>query len=259
MYGNSVVPLYIYDSDTKKYHSMGSSVLISHKEQLFFITAAHVLESMKGRQSHIYFENTFFKMSNIRACISDCSQYLNRNDDPVDLAAIPVPKQILNTCDRSKFITIKNYIDGELCTSNIFQVIGYPQAKNTKAVRRTANIPGGFKADGIRYTGLDISSTCLPYKDIDESSHIATTLSKSGYVQGTRNLFNIPDLHGLSGGLLQKVNSYNSDTDSFEVGYPAGIILQKKPDNSSIISIRLSAVFTWLDIQWPTIQSIIFK
>ncbi len=64
---------------------------------------------------------------------------------------------------------------------------------------------------------------------------------------------NIPDLHGMSGGLLQKVSHYNQDTDGFDCAYPAGIILEKKKDNSTFFSLRLSAVFEWLDHQWEYI------
>lgn len=54
MYSDSVIPFYSYSTDTKKYQSVGSAVLVSHRSQLFFITAAHVMESLQGkRRSYI--------------------------------------------------------------------------------------------------------------------------------------------------------------------------------------------------------------
>lgn len=121
----------------------------------------------------------------------------------------------------------------EIHLHHFFQAIGYPHKKNTKAVNRTARIPGEFRSEGIRYTVTDISSCSFPYKNFCESFHIATCLTKTGEIQGVRTHANIPDLHGISGGLLQIVSNYNPTTDGFDIAYPAGIILEKKSDNSA--------------------------
>ena len=250
MYVDSVIPFYSYDEDTKKYSSVGSAVLISHRSQLFFITAAHVLESMQGKKIFFYFERILYEVGGLPAYLSNCSLFSSRNDDPLDLAAIPLPEQITSNCDQSKFITFDQYAAGVLIESPFFQAIGYPHSKNTKAINRTVSVPGEFRSEGFRYTVIDVTAESFPYKNFSKEYHIATCLTKSGVMQGTGIYMNIPDLHGISGGLLQKVNSYNKATDGFDVAYPAGIILEKKRDNSAFISIRLAAVFEWLDLHW---------
>lgn len=256
MYKDSVIPLYLHDADTKKYKSVGSAVLILHRSQLFFVTAAHVIESLKGKKTFIYFEKTFYEVGGFPAYLSDCSLFPNRNDDPLDLAAIPLPKGLANTCDHNKFITINQYAAGDLVASPFFQAIGYPHSKNTKAVNRTVRIPGQFKSEGIRYTVTDVTSDAFPYKNFCKEFHIATCLTKAGEIQGSRTHTNIPDLHGISGGLLQKVSLYNRATDGFDVAYPAGIILEKKRDDSAFISLRLAAVFEWLDLHWECLLTL---
>jgi hypothetical protein len=153
-------------------------------------------------------------------------------------------------CDTTKFITIEQYLAGVGVSSGFYQAIGYPHSKNTKAANKTAKIPGEFRSIGIRYTVTDVSNQAFPYKSFDESFHIATCLTKTGKTQGMRENTNIPDLHGISGGLLQKVTGYNPITDGFDSAYPAGIILEKKRDNSTFFSLRLAAVYEWLDLHW---------
>lgn len=250
MYSDSVIPFYSYSTDTKKYQSVGSAVLVSHRSQLFFITAAHVMESLQGKKTFIYFEQTFYEIGGFPAYLSDCSLFPSRNDDFLDLAAIPLPDGLVKNAVPDKFITLDQYLSGNSFTSLFFQAIGYPHKKNTKAVNRTARIPGEFRSEGIRYTVTDISSCSFPYKNFCESFHIATCLTKTGEIQGVRTHANIPDLHGISGGLLQIVSNYNPTTDGFDIAYPAGIILEKKSDNSAFFSLRLAAVFEWLDLHW---------
>lgn len=250
MYSDSVIPFYSYSSDTKKYQSVGSALLVSHRSLMFFITAAHVIESLKGRKTFIFFENTFYEVAGFPAYLSDCSLFPSRDDDPLDLAAILLPEELAKNCIHDKFITIDQYLSGSSVVSPFFQAIGYPHSKNTKAVNKTARIPGEFRSEGIRYTVTDVSHLAFPYKNFCEPFHVATCLTKTGEVQGTRAHTNIPDLHGISGGLLQKVSNYNPATDCFETAYPSGIILEKKRDNSAFFSLRLAAVFEWLELHW---------
>jgi hypothetical protein len=225
MYSDSVIPFYLFKSATKKYKSVGSAVLISHRSKHFFITAAHVIEGLKGHKTFIYFERTFYEIGGFSAYLSDCSLFKSRNEDPIDLAVIPLPEGFVEKSDNTKFITIDQYLSGTSVQSLFFQALGYPHSKNTKAVNRTARTPGEFRSEGIRYTVTDISHSAFPYKNFDNSFHIATCLTKAGEIQGSRKHTNIPDLHGISGGLLQKVSNYNRVTDGFDCAYPAGIIL----------------------------------
>jgi len=254
MYSSSVIPLYSYNENTKKYKSVGSAVKILHRSQLFLITAAHVIESLKGKRVFIYFEKIFYEIGGFTAYLSNCSLYPSRNDDPFDLAAILLPKKIESSCDHNKFITIGQYLAGDFDDSPFFQAIGYPHSKNTKAVNKTVRIPGEFRPEGFRYTVTDVSSNAFPYKNFNIDFHIATCLTKTGVSQCSHTPINIPDLHGISGGLLQKVSLYNPTTDGFDIAYPAGIILEKKRDNSAFFSLRLSAVFKWLDLHWEYFQ-----
>lgn len=217
---------------------------------MFFVTAAHVMEGLKGKKTFMYFEQTFYEIGGFPAYLSGCSRFPSRNDDPLDLAAIPLPEELAKTCVPDKFITVDQYLAGDSVTSPFFQAIGYPHSKNTKAVNRTARIHGGFRSESIRYTVTDASSHAFPYKNFCELFHIATCLTKTGRIQGVRTHTNIPDLHGISGGLLQKVSNYNPATDGFDFAYPAGIILERKRDNSAFFSLRLAAVFEWLDLHW---------
>lgn len=250
MYVNSVIPLYAYDGDTKKYHSIGSAVLVAHRSRRFFVTAAHVIEELQGKKTFIFFDNVFYEIDGLPVLLSDCSTFDNRNDDPLDLAVICIPDNLFQESANAKYITIDQYQIGIEIKSAFFQAIGFPQSKNSRAVNRTVRLKGEFLAEGLRYTVVDISDNAFPHKKLDVSTHIATTLTKSGAVQLSRQRKDTPDLHGISGGLLQKVCDYNQITDGFSCAYPAGIILEKKKDNSAFFSLRLSVVFAWLDIHW---------
>lgn len=256
MYSESVVPFYSFDTITKKYQSVGSAVLILHRSNIFFITAAHVIESLREHKTFIYFEHTLYELGGFPAYLSDCSLFSSRNDDPFDLAAIPLPVGLVEKCDITKCITVEQHLAGMLISSQFYQAIGYPHSKNTKAVNRTVRIPGMFRTEAIRYTVTEFGNQAFPYKSFDESFHIATCLTKTGKFQCTGENTNIPDLNGISGGLLQKVAEYNPITDNFDYAYPAGIILEKKRDNSALYSLRLVVVFEWLDLHWKDILNV---
>jgi hypothetical protein len=95
MYIDSVIPLYLRESITKKYHSVGSAVLISHHSQFFFITAAHVIEKLKSEEAFIYFERTFYPIAGLPFYLSDCSPFGSRKEDPIDLAAMCLPEDFV--------------------------------------------------------------------------------------------------------------------------------------------------------------------
>jgi len=256
MHADSVIPLYAYDGDSKKYASVGSAVLISHRSRRFFITAAHVMEQLQGKKTFIFFDDGFYEIGGLPAFLSDCSMFDSRNNDPIDLATICIPDNLFQESANAKYLTLNQYQIGLQMNSPFFQAIGYPHSQNSRAANRTVRVKGEFRAKGLRYTVTDISDSAFPYKNLDGSTHIATTLTKSGSVQLSRQQTNIPDLHGISGGLLQKVCDYNHITDSFDFAYPAGIILEKKKDNSAFFSLRLTVVFEWLDIHWERLLTL---
>ena len=249
MYKDSVIPLYLKSIDNK-YQSIGSAVLITYKGKLFFVTAAHVMEALNGEKTFIYFEQIFYEIAGFTAFVSDCSLFRTRNEDPIDLAVMPLPKKLFDECDTSKFISSEHYLKGVYKESGIYQALGYPHVKNTKAANKTANIEGGFKTEAVRYTVYDVGNNAMPYKKFHHSFHIATCLTKTARIQNSDQKTNLPDLHGMSGGLLQKVMQYNPVTDNFDIAYPAGIILEKKNNNSAFFSLRLSVVFEWMDLHW---------
>lgn len=250
MYSNSVIPVYLYDSETKKYHSVGSSVLLSYRNRKFFVTAAHVMETVRAKKTFIFFEDVLYNIEGVTAYLSDSSLFGDRDNDPIDLAVMPILDHLLSIRFPERFITLDQCLAGSLINSPLFQIIGFPQAKNTKAINRTVRIPGEFRSYGLRYTVTDASSKAFPHKNFSNLSHIAISLSKTGKTQGINTHMNIPDLHGVSGGLLQKVGNYNSLTDGFDIAYPAGVVLEKKLDNSVLFSIRLEFVFEWLESHW---------
>jgi hypothetical protein len=254
MFIDSVIPIYVYDSTTKKYQSVGTAVLILHRSELLLITAAHVIETLDKKQMCIYFEQTLYEIGGIPFYLSSLDPWGSRVNDPVDLAVSFLPKGLIEKANADKFITNEQYMKGVSIESYFYQAIGYPHSKNTKALRKTIRVQGEFRTERLRCTVVDAGSDAFPYKHFAREYHIATCLSKTGVIQGSREPVNIPDLHGMSGGLLQKVTDYNPATDGFECAYPSGIILEKKKDNSVIYSIYLSAVFDLLDNHWEYIR-----
>ncbi len=253
MYKDSVIPIYIVEKNTKKFKSVGSAMLISHRAELLIITAAHVLESVSQQKSFIYLNCILYEVLGLPSYTSNCTLFGDRSNDPIDLAVMPIIGEVRKQCDKSDFITIDEYLEGEQVNSKVYQAIGYPHRKNSKFAQRTARKQGEFYSEALRYTVFDIGDYVLPYKNFVSTYHIATCLTKTGRIQGTESSQNIPDLHGTSGGLLQKVARYNEHSDNYDQAFPAGIILEKKKDSSAFFSLKLSVVFEWLDLHWEYI------
>ena len=131
-----------------------------------------------------------------------------------------------------------------------------PYAANTKSANRTAKIVGGFKSEALRLTMSEIDSENFPkFKLFNPNLHIATQLTKHGKKSKSNVSNKIPDLHGMSGGLLQKVCNFNTELDDFELAYPAGIIIEKNSTKSAMFAIKLTGVAEWLDYHWEDITT----
>jgi hypothetical protein len=94
----------------------------------------------------------------------------------------------------------------------------------------------------VDYQNLKLTDHTL-FRVAKEKFYKFTTLMTIFRLQFQQPEFPLNIIHGVSGGLLQKVSRYNPAKDDFDIAYPVGIILEKKHDNKVLFSLRLNAVF----------------
>jgi hypothetical protein len=246
MYTDSVIPLYLFNETKKQYLSVGSGVLVNYKNHKVLVSAAHVFDTLKEHRRFLYLNQTLYEVGRFPVFLNNSTSFSERKYDPVDLAAMPFPKQVDNVFNINNiFVTEEAYSAGKALQSDVFQAIGYPSKKNTKIANKTIKIPGGFRTEGLRYTVHNIGYEIFPHERFQDEHHIATCLTKTAFIGSSHQKTNRPDLHGMSGGLLQKVAGYNSQNDNFMIVVPEGILIEmiKK---KAIISVKFSSVFEWL-------------
>ncbi|WP_156129079.1 MULTISPECIES: hypothetical protein [Chitinibacter] len=227
---------------------MGSGILLEYKGKRFLVTAAHVIDLLKGQKVYIYIGSEFYEVNGLQALTSNMDLMISREDDPLDIGVIQMPKRLELQTANYRFVTQDLYIKGLSINSGFYQALGYPYKRNSHLANRTAKVPGEFRSEGLRYTMVDITNTVLPDRIYSPVHHIATSHPGLGRKQGECDRINLPDLHGISGGLLQKVTEYNMLTDEFSGAYPSGVILGSNKRGDAVISIRLSLVFECLEI-----------
>jgi hypothetical protein len=247
MYASSVLAIYTRDAFSKKFDAIGSGVLLAHRERRYIVSAAHVAEKMVGSEAFMAFEGTFFRVG-LAAYTSNFELYGRRADDPLDLAVFPIPATDEEKFAAVRFITYPDYLAGARSRSGIYQAVGFPSARNTQLVNRTARLPGAFRSEALRCTVFELGAGVFPYRNFSGDTHIATALPATGVRQGGTQKIQVPKLNGMSGGLLQQVDAYNPATDGFDLAYPAGIILEKAVEKKMFLSLRLEHVFEFIEI-----------
>lgn len=252
---HSVVPIYARSFIDKKYHSVGSAVLVLYKGVKLFISAAHVFEACKGMEGYIFIEDTFYQLIRVPVFLSNGDGYENRRDDPLDLAAMILSKDLATAVKNLVPVTFDEYIEGSKEAAFFYQAIGFPSSKNSRYVNKTVRRPGKFRAEGIIYTVHDIGSEVFPSERYYREYHRAVCLTKTGVEKKTGRSIDLPKLKGLSGGLLQKCFAFDDSEDDFQKYYPEGVIIEQCKEHGAMIAVNFSTVFNWLDYHLSGMKS----
>lgn len=249
MYANSVIPIYAFDAFKKKYHSVGSGTLVCHLNKELLVSAAHVFEKLTKFKTFIFLNNKLYELGNAKAYLWNTGDQFNgkREDDPIDLGVMQLPPQLGNETKKIKFVTKEEYEKGLRYNLNFYQALGFPSSKNSKLANKTAREIGEFQTAGIRYTVQDVSYSFFPHSKFDAEFHIPVCLTQKGFEAKTRNHIDLPELKGLSGGLLQSVTDYSADKDNFSSAFPVGIIIEKTIEKRAFVAVKLGLLFKWLD------------
>jgi len=247
MYTNSVVPLYIFDSFTKKYHSIGTGTLVRHLNKDLLVSAAHVFAKFNQRKTFIFISGKLYEIGGYSAYL--WPGHLEQGEkDPIDLGVMQLPSDMYSKTHELKFVTEDEYNEGQKKHSAIYQAIGFPGSKNSRLANKTARKQGEFLTTLLRYTVNDVGVTFFPHEKFDSEFHISVCLTQKGVEANTNIEVDIPEIKGLSGGILQKVIDYNRHTDNFNYAFPAGIIIEKDTAQKAFVAVKLGLLFKWLKI-----------
>lgn len=248
MYSQSVIPFYTRNKTTKKWHSVGSGILIVHQQQHMVVTAAHVVETLqKCQQSYLYIDQKLCEIGRLPFYTSPSGLFGSRQSDPLDIGVLPLPQVVMADFPNATFIQQCDCQHHHLETP-FYQIVGYPHARNTKLANRTANIKGQFRTEMLALTVAKAPIAAYEPLTLSSDHHLVVELSKTGLKPQSTEPHTISDLKGTSGGLLQMVMRYNVASDSVATTAPAGMILGRDAQRRFAYALQLNSLFSWLDM-----------
>lgn len=236
---------------------MGSGIFVEHRGFRYLLTAAHVMESMMNKKTFVYVKSILFELGGYGAFVNPLYPELKtREEDPLDLAIWPLPTKLDIYAADINFVNIESYQKGQKSPSSVYQVIGYPGIKNSRFANKTKDKPGEFYSESLKYSVHDIGQDGFPHINYSITHHIAVCLTAKGYKKETNERIKLPDLRGMSGGLLQKVTRYDKPTNEYYDPFPAGMVLGQSISKEAIYSVKFSIIFEWLDFHHDFIRTL---
>jgi len=122
-----------------------------------------------------------------------------------------------------------------------YQVIGFPGIKNTKLAKKAARLKQPFIPEVLLYSGEPKKAEELSNKKFLNQYHVMFVFDKKRNFNDDGERVNIPDLGGMSGGIIQSL--FNTPSPKCA----SGILIEKDSSEKALVGIRFTAIFKWLD------------
>jgi len=241
MFRNSVV--LFMGKDKNVFNPIGSGTFIFHKDKLLIVSAAHVFEDLPKEEAiYLHAVDRIFPLTNIKVLTSNIDDVGgDREKDSFDIGVMEVPDNILDYCNGKITMVTSDLVETK--TDNVirYQVIGFPGSKNCKRAKKAARCNQLFIPEVLLYSGEPKKSEELSNKKFFNQYHVMFVLDKKINFNNDGERVNIPNLDGMSGGIIQSLS------DPLSSNCAAGILIEKDSSEKALVGTRFSAIFQWLD------------
>lgn len=186
---NTIIPIII--NENKPEH-IGSGILLNIKDNIFILTAAHVIDEKKEDILLIPTTKGLIKFEGIITNF-EVPNNESREDDIIDIAFLKFDSSWSYDFDLNlKPINIENInITDKSYETDIYSYIGYPY-------RKSKIKEGMFIGDLYQYTGGYISDNDFDKSYFNKETNIVINFNRKKVKDINNNMFPLP--HGISGG-----------------------------------------------------------
>lgn len=235
----------------KAFDPIGSGTLVFHEGRVYIISAAHVFEDLKNQgRIYLFIANKAFDLGKFDVYLTAVDNASStREDDPLDLGAMLVPDEILDKVNGTVSFIQRDLIESTATRKFVrfYQAIGFPGKKNTKKALSAARNNKPFDPEIMIYSGEDTSDRIGSDERIIDELHTVMNVNSKRNYDDDGAMVNIPDMKGMSGGLIQGCFDYIPKSNGRYPTCAAAIIIERNIKNSSLIGVKFSAIYEWLD------------
>ena len=246
----SVRPIYMA-SDRDSPELIGSGVIIKVENYYFLITAAHLLDQLRGLGMYIGGEKTVVDITGQLIIVATNSG--SGDKDKIDFAFTEIPENLLDELGRHNFLPPDEIDPNDIAIrEKRYLILGYPISKNKWIDYK------GLKVKPKSYPYSSRPSDILIYKElgISEESHLLLDFDKEKVTNGTGNVFIAPDLYGMSGGGVWTLHDDSKALSIFsesQLNKLVGVIIEWDLQKKVIIAVRISIVIAAIIERYPNL------
>lgn len=225
-----VVPIFKNSEFDKSIY--GSSLFVYYNENVFLITASHVI----GELGHL--KLFIFNGENLERLQCDILSLKSINEtDSVDLSLLRLSDNSIKTLSKLHKAMSLDSIGNILPNGSglLYLVIGYPYSKN-----RFRAIVKGTKV--FTYIGIEVDESKYQELKTDQAKEFILKIESENVLDMNPDniIQNLPYLNGISGGGVWCIG--NSDIIKFYPPYPIGIVREITPKKDALKITRIQYI-----------------
>ena len=244
--------------ETKSYEPIGSGILVFHDDKVMVVSAAHVLEqTAKSKNVYLFANGKIFPLNGVRSYLLPIDTRTTiRLDDAVDIGVFVVPDAIVDKINGNVNFIQRELIekDGDKSNIQIYQAIGFPAKKNQRLADKLARAGKKFIPECVIYSGQAVFHETGSSGRFSKDINIEIEYGGSHAINDDGRRVNTPDLHGLSGGLIQGCFSYLPKSNGLYPTCASGMLIEMGSEQKSLIGVRFGIIYQWLDFHSEKIK-----
>jgi hypothetical protein len=248
-----VIPLYAIDENKERY-ALGTAVLLKINDKHFLITAAHVMDENKNPRwatdIEIPGKNKFIPL-NGQVIKTPLPPSGKRNDDKWDTAVVQLNNDLITQLDHHDVLDI-NQVDpsDKPYKKSIYTFTGYPSTKQKMPKN------GILTIEPVRYTSGPLDPDKFP-EGYDFGPHLGIDYSKKKMIARNGKIQSPPDPHGVSGGGLFRIGTY--DDIANKKNKPALVGIAIEDHKTSLIATNITVALEMIRADQPDLSDAIPK
>jgi len=247
-----VVPLYGTAERSKRY-VVGSGVLVRIEENAFLITAAHVLDEQQRVRTNIEVpgRNALLPLGG-QALKTPLPSSGRREEDLIDIGILPLQRDAVDELlAHFNFLDVQQLDPSDVPgTQTLYTFVGYASSQH-EGPRW-----GVLTIEPVRYTSGPLPPDRYP-KGFQLETHASIDFDAKRMVARTERVQTPPDPHGVSGGGVFRVGTWDEIIAGTNSEQLVGIAIEMRKQEGCLLGTRIAIPLEMIRAQFPRLSGFI--
>ena len=244
-----VVPLYGTAERSKRY-VVGSGALVRIDDMGFLLTAAHVLDEQRrvGTNIEVPGRNALLPIGG-QAMKSPLPASGRRDDDQIDIGILPLQPEIVEELlAHFTFLDVEQLDPSDVPgTQTLYTFVGYPSSQHE------GPRGGVLTIEPVRYTSGPLHPEMYP-KGFQLETHASIDFDAKRMVARTERVQTPPDPHGVSGGGVFRIGTWDEIIAGTNVERLVAIAIEVRKQERCLLGTRIAFPLEMIRTQFPELS-----